>query len=309
MRKVSMTCHAIAAVFVTAFFGYLWFRMIFFGEGGLFDPFRTTQFLLLRLPQYLLVIYSLVAVPVGFFSACRFLQLKSAGGANLFSNWKSLRGLGNAFLVQGILLLYWVILFQDPSYLLKVLPMLLKPSGEVEHPRITDEHLMYPELPLSVMDTFDLEVFDRDGEAVSLKQFQGKTIFLRVWAPWNEKSTFDFPNIQRLYRQLKDERDIVILTVAFGAPEDVWARVDTEKFGLPLYSVEPHLEDEEERDLYADRFLDIFPLTRLPMTAIVAPDGKIAFRNHQIAAWDKEKTVDFLKKLSAQSSEDLPTEL
>jgi thiol-disulfide isomerase/thioredoxin len=49
-----------------------------------------------------------------------------------------------------------------------------------------------------------------DGKTVSLKNFRGKTVFLNFWATWCVPCREEMPAMERLYREYKDKKFVII---------------------------------------------------------------------------------------------------
>lgn len=122
-----------------------------------------------------------------------------------------------------------------------------------------------------------------DGEETSLSAFEGKVLFVNLWATWCGPCVVEMPGIQRLYEQFPRE-DVAFLLVSDEPPDVVEEFVDEKGWKLPLY-----VSDEERPSAFDSR--------GIPATFILDRTGRIVFRHVGSAAWDDESSVHFLTEL------------
>ncbi|GAG97206.1 unnamed protein product, partial [marine sediment metagenome] len=65
----------------------------------------------------------------------------------------------------------------------------------------------------------DFTLEDLKGSAVSLRDFEGKVIFLNFWATWCPPCRIEMPDMEKLWQKFKDE-DFVILAVDLRERKD-----------------------------------------------------------------------------------------
>jgi len=58
----------------------------------------------------------------------------------------------------------------------------------------------------------DFTLIDLDGNAVHLKDFRGKVVFLNFWATWCPPCRIEMPEMEELYQEYKD-KDVAIIGV------------------------------------------------------------------------------------------------
>lgn len=152
----------------------------------------------------------------------------------------------------------------------------------------SDAKLEFPTLPLQPKAEKPWTLKDVAGKEMAFADLKGKAVFLNCWATWCGFCKAEFPNIQRLHAAMKDTPNLVFLLVTEEEPEVVqkWLASDEGKpyAGLPFYMT------GEIPAAYAPR--------GWPTTYFIAPDGQIAFQHSGFAAWDGEKTKDFLARLA-----------
>jgi peroxiredoxin len=293
MKKLAITWHILLAILGIGVLGGIWAYMFVAGTGWFFGPYRSVRIGDARVVQYLLLIYSLIGMPAGVFSACRVVQLATAGGSNRFAHWQSLRPMSRLFSVLATILIITGVAAENPIATLRSLPIFggSDSSGDTGP---SEEGLDYPELPLTPPDPYAWSIYDLEGNEVTMDTFRGKVVFLNAWTTWCGFCVLEFPNIQRLHEHMKDRDDIVVLAVSPEDPEVVRKWVDEKDFQIPFYTLVPAMAEGDPRP----QFPKSFPVRVLPTTYIIAPDGQIAYSHTGMAAWDGQKTVDFLKMLA-----------
>ena len=122
-----------------------------------------------------------------------------------------------------------------------------------------------------------------DGEETSLSAFEGKVLFVNLWATWCGPCVVEMPSIQRLYEQFPQE-DVAFLLVSDERPDVVEEFVQEKGWELPLY-------------VSADEKPSAFKTLGIPATFILDREGRIVFRHVGSAAWDDESSVRFLTGL------------
>jgi peroxiredoxin len=131
----------------------------------------------------------------------------------------------------------------------------------------------------------DFELPDMDGQMHKLSGFRGKVVVLNFWATWCPPCRYEMPAMQRAWEMVKDE-DIVFLAV------DVGEDADTVFLFLADYPVDfPLLLDEEAK------VIEAYPVTGLPTTYIIDPQGRITHRAVGGREWDDAGLLDTLRTL------------
>ena len=146
----------------------------------------------------------------------------------------------------------------------------------------------------------DFTLEDLKGSAVSLKDFQGKVVFLNFWATWCGFCRKEMPSIERLWQKFKEE-DFVILAVDFEEGGD-WVRSFVEENGYTF----PILLDPTGEVTYTYR------IPQPPTTYLIDPEGMIFAGIGQERDWATEdvfKLIEhLLPKTETNGSEGIPKE-
>ena len=127
-----------------------------------------------------------------------------------------------------------------------------------------------------------------DGEALSLTAFEGKTLFINVWASWCAPCLAEMPNIHSLYKEVASD-DIVFVMINVDDNVDV-ARQFVERRGytFPVYRLTHPLPA-------------VYDSAVLPTTYVIAPNGKIVTKHAGMAQYDTDTFKAYLRRLSTSS--------
>ena len=127
----------------------------------------------------------------------------------------------------------------------------------------------------------------------TLQQFEGKVVFLNMWATWCGPCIREIPEIQKLMQKLEGE--VVFLFVTTEEEEVVSNFVASNSYtqisfeGLPIYVS----EDEPPRQIYTHVW---------PTTYILDKTGKVRYRHSGIAKWGEAEVVSYLESLLAEAT-------
>ena len=276
MRTLAKAITIGTAVAYTGLTLYLWGAMILTGDDGL-SWRRSIDILGLYLDLYGLFLFSVMSFP-----AVALGLWRSAALLGWARDREGVRWAGNLLLgmvVAGLCVI--VVRYQLWNEVLGTKAATVRPVPG-------DDKLEYPPLPLEPEKPLTWELTDLDGKTVNITDLKGKTLFINIWATWCGFCILEFPNIQRLQEKFKDDPNVMFLIVTEEPEEKVreWLKGKGAEFKLPFY-------------LAKAGFPARFDPRGYPTTYIVAPDGRTAFTHSGAVAWDGEKTIAFLKQLSA----------
>lgn len=140
------------------------------------------------------------------------------------------------------------------------------------------------EQPKNISATPDFSFTDVNGKVVTSTSLKGKVVFINFWATWCPPCRAEMPSLDKLYKNLKTDNDVVFLFV--NEDEDRQKAInyiENNNFSIPLYnrlSVSP----------------EIFGGT-LPTTIVLDKEGKIVLKHEGMADYDNEKFITQLKEL------------
>jgi thiol-disulfide isomerase/thioredoxin len=87
-----------------------------------------------------------------------------------------------------------------------------------------------PKKPLT-----SFELADMSGKTWTLKNLEGKSVLINVWATWCEPCQMELPKLEQLYQKIKDRKDIQILTFNYDSDPGLIAPFLKEKgFTFPV---------------------------------------------------------------------------
>ena len=128
-------------------------------------------------------------------------------------------------------------------------------------------------------------VYTSEGNRISLDDFEGKTIFMNVWATWCPPCIAEMPNIQGLYEQLENDPDIVFIMLSLDEDhEKARAFMERKEFTMPIY-------------FPAGRMPGVYSSTVVPTTYVISPEGYIVSEKRGMAKYNTEGFRDFLLSL------------
>lgn len=127
---------------------------------------------------------------------------------------------------------------------------------------------------------------DLDGKPHTLADYRGKVVVLNFWATWCPPCRYEMPSMERAWEKVRDQ-GIVFIAVNVGEDSD------TVFTFLADYPVEfPLLLDEQAK------VVKQYPVTGLPTTYVVDPQGRITHRAVGAREWDDEGLLNSLRVLS-----------
>lgn len=142
---------------------------------------------------------------------------------------------------------------------------------------------------------YNMPLLTLDGDRTFLSEFEGKTIFMNLWATWCPPCIAEMPNIQRLYDDMKDHENIVFVMASLDEdPQKAKDFVDRKGFTFPVYKVlsKPRVYDSSV----------------VPTTYVISPDGNIMMEHRGMAKYDTDSFKEFLIAIAANQSAKWNTE-
>ena len=131
----------------------------------------------------------------------------------------------------------------------------------------------------------DFELPDLDDRLHKLSDYRGKVVVLNFWATWCPPCRYEMPSMQRGSEKTRDE-NVVFLGVNVGEDQD------TVFTFLADYPVDfPLLLDRDAR------VIEQYPVTGLPTTYIIDPEGRITHRAVGGREWDDDGLLKTLRGL------------
>lgn len=126
---------------------------------------------------------------------------------------------------------------------------------------------------------------DRSGNVSNTASLKGKVVFINFWASWCPPCRAEFPSIETLYSNYKDNPDIFFLMI--NEDKDISAAYDylrKEQYSVPFYKTTGKVPDE----IYSGA---------LPTTIVLDKQGLIRLRHQGLANYASEKFIRQLEGL------------
>ena len=132
---------------------------------------------------------------------------------------------------------------------------------------------------------YNMPLVSLDGSRTSLKEFEGKTIFLNFWATWCSPCIAEMPNIQKLYEDIGKNEDIVFVMLSLDEnPQTAEAFMDRKEFTMPVYFL-------------SGRQPGVYNSTVVPTTYVISPEGYIVTEKRGMANYNTASFKEFLLNL------------
>jgi len=156
---------------------------------------------------------------------------------------------------------------------LSLLPAVAQsPSGNID-----------PPLPIPLSERRpapDFKLIDTQSKAHSLSDYRGKVVLLNFWATWCEPCRKEMPSLQRAWEYLRPKGGVV-LAVNYG---DSGPAIDQFLKEVPVnFPVLLSVDDE----LWTQ-----WSIKGLPMSFVIDPQGRIAYRLAGDLEWDNPQLLD-----------------
>lgn len=129
-----------------------------------------------------------------------------------------------------------------------------------------------------------MRLIDVNGDALSLEDFEGKAIFLNVWATWCPPCIAEMPGINELYKDVKDQNvEFVMLSVDqdFGKAIDF---KDDKDFEFNIYQLGGPMPS-----MYASR--------AIPTTYVIDAQGNLVLTHKGMGDFDTKEFREFLASI------------
>jgi thiol-disulfide isomerase/thioredoxin len=139
------------------------------------------------------------------------------------------------------------------------------------------------ELKMSPND-WNWEITNIDGVPSIFKSFEGKVIFLNFWATWCPPCVGEMPEIQGLYDFYKDNPNIAFIMVSNEETETVKKFIEKRSYTFPVYTSKYQAPE-------------IFYSQSIPITFLIAKDGRIVIREVGATKWNGKKMRDIIESL------------
>ena len=131
----------------------------------------------------------------------------------------------------------------------------------------------------------DFDFTDEKGNIQNTSSLRGRVVFINFWASWCPPCRAEFPSIEALYTQFKDNPDIFFLTINEDSNSAAGrAYLEDEGFSVPMYQSMGNVSSE----IYSGR---------LPTTVVLDKNGTVRYYHTGIANYASKKFVKQIEEL------------
>ncbi|MDD2474798.1 MAG: TlpA disulfide reductase family protein [Dysgonamonadaceae bacterium] len=161
---------------------------------------------------------------------------------------------------------------------------LMTPKIEATHQDTSNEN--ENEIAASSASTpadFNLALMDENGKTISLTDFQGKPIFMNMWATWCPPCIAEMPNINKLHKKMGSE--VAFIMVSLDDDFETAKAFNKRKgFNLPIYTLQ-------------SRRPPMYQSSTVPTTYVIDANGQLVLTHKGMANYNTSKFRKFLKGL------------
>jgi thiol-disulfide isomerase/thioredoxin len=140
---------------------------------------------------------------------------------------------------------------------------------------------------IELEDNLSWDFLDINGKKINLTDYAGKVKFINLWATWCPPCIGEMPEIQGLYNQYKDNKEVVFLMVSDENISKISTFISKKKYTFPVFQ---SISDTPVG----------FRSNSIPTTFILSKDNKIVSKTVGSANWSGKKTVNLINELIAE---------
>jgi thiol-disulfide isomerase/thioredoxin len=121
-----------------------------------------------------------------------------------------------------------------------------------------------------------------DNQQVLLEDFQGKTLFINIWASWCAPCRAEMPFIASLYEKVKEEENVQFLMISIDDEFEKGLKFIHQKdFNFPVFHAKYGLNSSLSSSV-------------IPTTFIISPEGKILLKHEGMGNFDNKEILQLL---------------
>jgi thiol-disulfide isomerase/thioredoxin len=133
---------------------------------------------------------------------------------------------------------------------------------------------------------YNFRLIDSEGNKLDVRDLQGKTIFINMWATWCAPCVAEMPSINDLYNKIENKEDIIFLMISYDRDmRTARGWVKRKGFDFPVYQLASALPDMYETGV-------------VPTTFVISPEGKIVLSKTGMANYDTKRFRKFLNRMA-----------
>jgi thiol-disulfide isomerase/thioredoxin len=128
---------------------------------------------------------------------------------------------------------------------------------------------------------YHIAMEDASGDTFALSSFEGKTVFLNLWASWCTPCLAEFEGLTSLHQQVPG---LEMAVLNLESHEDFMRYMNRSSLDLPFYRLISPLPKE-------------LTAPALPCTYVIDAQGRVVYQYNGAALWDDPYAVSQLKNL------------
>lgn len=154
-------------------------------------------------------------------------------------------------------------------------------SSAVEESKV-DQAEPKPQKVDNVQKLPSLNMLDANGNKVNLASFQGKKVFVNLWATWCPPCKYEIPSIEKLYKQA-DKKNAVFVLLSLDENFDAAKEFATaNKLQVPIFYP-------------AEQLPDLFNVESIPATLIFNEKAELIKQINSMEDYYTEEYIKFFK--------------
>lgn len=138
--------------------------------------------------------------------------------------------------------------------------------------------------PKQVREIEKIRLTDIQGKAISLNQYEGKTVFINFWASWCKPCIDEMPSIKEAQKILQNP-DIIFLMASGETPEQILEFSKAHDYNFNYVRI----DNSEEMNVQT-----------LPTTFIFNSKGDRVFSETGRRKWNEKSNIDTILKIANQ---------
>ncbi len=131
----------------------------------------------------------------------------------------------------------------------------------------------------------DFTLEDLEGSPVSLKDFQGKVVFLNFWATWCGPCRYEMPTMEKVWQKFKEEKFVILAVDLREGKEKVSSFMKENGYTFPV------LLDS------GGGIANTYGIRAIPTTYLVDPEGRTVGKALGARNWISENALKLIEDL------------
>ncbi len=172
-----------------------------------------------------------------------------------------------------------LILLLIPATRKDMAAFILKPTLIIHQPKVLKDRI-------SISDQANFwQLKQVDGTTLTLKELEGKVIFINLWATWCPPCIAEMPQLQKLYDDYNGK--VEFLFISNENIPTIRAFIDKKGFTLPAY-------------VPINQYPSDFEATSIPTTFVIDKNGALVISKSGVAQWNSKRIRGILDALINQ---------